>query len=124
MNWLHCDGPRGRHWGRYGAAGLLLAAPAGDGWLVLLDERADWVHHGGTVEAIVDAALEGAAGRAGIILCGLYGEPPKILNKLVDVAAARPGVLGIDLAGGLRPFRNQSREGVGPLDRHTALRRQ
>ena len=49
MNWLHCSGPRGRHWGRYGAAGLLLAAPADDGWQVLLDERADWVHHGGTV---------------------------------------------------------------------------
>ena len=49
MSWLFCTGPRGRHWGRYGAAGLLLAAPAADGWAVLLDERAGWVHHGGTV---------------------------------------------------------------------------
>jgi len=67
VNWLHCSGPRGRHWGRYGAAGLLLAAPVDDGWQVLLDERADWVHHGGTVgvpggaihpgERPIDAAL-------------------------------------------------------------------
>jgi len=49
VSWLSCSGPRGRHWGRYGAAGLLLAAPMADGWAVLLDERADWVHHGGTV---------------------------------------------------------------------------
>ncbi|HMC68095.1 MAG TPA: NUDIX hydrolase [Mycobacteriales bacterium] len=49
MNWLHCSGPRARHWGRHGAAGLLLAAPVGGAWQVLLDERADWVHHGGTV---------------------------------------------------------------------------
>ena len=49
MSWLHCSGPRGRHWGRYGAAGVLLATPVADGWQVLLDERADWVHHGGTV---------------------------------------------------------------------------
>jgi 8-oxo-dGTP diphosphatase len=49
MNWLQCTGPRRRHWGRYGAAGLLVAAPVDDVWHVLLDERADWVHHGGTV---------------------------------------------------------------------------
>src|SRR5438309_533107 len=30
----------------------------------------------GSLEAFVDAAVHGAAGRAGIILCGLYGEPP------------------------------------------------
>jgi adenosine deaminase len=55
------------------------------------------------VEAIVDAALEGVAGRAGVILCGLYGEPPHILGDLVRVAATRPGVVGIDLAGGPSP---------------------
>jgi 8-oxo-dGTP diphosphatase len=47
--------------------GLLLAAPVADGWAVLLDERAGWVHHGGTVgvpggamhpgERPIDAAL-------------------------------------------------------------------
>ena len=34
-----------RHWGRYGAAGLLLVAP---GPLVLLQHRAGWSHHGDT----------------------------------------------------------------------------
>jgi adenosine deaminase len=48
----------------------------------------------------VDAAVEGASGRAGIVLCGLYGEPPEVLHALVDVAASRRGVVGIDLAGG------------------------
>src|SRR5687767_5784205 len=30
---------------------------------------------GASVEAVVDAAVEGCAGRARLILCGLYGEP-------------------------------------------------
>ena len=58
------------------------------------------LHRGASIEAIVDAAVEGAAGRAGIILCGLYGEPPEVMHKLVDVAAGRRGVVGVDLAGG------------------------
>jgi adenosine deaminase len=57
--------------------------------------------HGGTnVAAIVDAAIEGVAGRAGIILCGLYGEPPSVLDRLVEIARTRREVVGIDLAGG------------------------
>ena len=31
-------------------------------------------------EEIVDAALDGIDGRAGLILCGLYGEAPSVLN--------------------------------------------
>jgi 8-oxo-dGTP pyrophosphatase MutT (NUDIX family) len=71
MNWLQCDEPRRRHWGRHGAAGMLVAAPADKGWHVLLDERADWVHHGGTVgvpggaihpgERAIEAALREVA---------------------------------------------------------------
>ncbi len=66
------------------------------------------LHRGAPIEAIVDAALEGIAisaemGRAGLILCGLYGEPLELLDRLVDVAATRPGVVGIDLAGGPAP---------------------
>jgi 8-oxo-dGTP diphosphatase len=39
----------GNFWGRYGAAGLLLCAPAPDGGTsVLLQRRAGWSHHGGT----------------------------------------------------------------------------
>jgi len=58
------------------------------------------LHRGGSIEEIVDAALEGIAGRAGLILCGLHGEPPEVLDALVRAAATRPGVVGIDLAGG------------------------
>ena len=39
------DGPHGRFWGRFGAAGLLLAHPDAG---VLLQLRADWSHLGGT----------------------------------------------------------------------------
>lgn len=56
--------------------------------------------HGGSLEEVTDAALSGLEGRAGLILCGLYGEPPEVLEALVRVAEHRPGVTGIDLAGG------------------------
>jgi adenosine deaminase len=55
---------------------------------------------GAALEAIVDAAVEGCAGRAGLLLCGLYGEAPGVLDRLVEVAGPRSGVVGIDLAGG------------------------
>jgi adenosine deaminase len=83
------------------------------------------LHRGAPIEAIVDAALEGAAGRAGLILCGLYGEPPALIERLVAAAAARPGVVGIDLAGGpaegqrfrladyAAPFRRAAEAGLG-----------
>jgi adenosine deaminase len=58
---------------------------------------------GSSREAVVDAALEGLSsfrGRHGIVLCGLYGEPPSVLESLVEIARSRPGVVAIDLAGG------------------------
>ncbi|MCK6549479.1 adenosine deaminase family protein [Myxococcota bacterium] len=58
------------------------------------------LHRGASIEVIVDAAIEGVAGRAGLVLCGLYGEPPEVLDALVDCAATRRAVVGIDLAGG------------------------
>lgn len=58
------------------------------------------LHVGASLEAIVDAALEGIAGRAGLLLCALYGEPPDLVARLVATAASRPGVTGLDLAGG------------------------
>jgi len=57
----------------------------------------------GDIEAFVDAALVGLDGRAGLILCGLYGEPPEVLDRLVAAAIPREGVVGIDLAGGPAP---------------------
>lgn len=41
--WTTCDDGH-QHWGRYGAAGLLVAAPQG----VLLQHRAPWSHGGDT----------------------------------------------------------------------------
>lgn len=61
------------------------------------------LHRGAAMEEIVDAALEGIAGRAGLLLCGLYGEPPALLDRLVSIAATRRGVVGLDLAGGPVP---------------------
>lgn len=71
-----------------------------DGVTTLEVRFAPQLHCGAALEAIVDAALEGLDGRAGLVLCGLYGEPVASLERLVDVAASRPGVVGLDLAGG------------------------
>jgi adenosine deaminase len=56
------------------------------------------------LEPIIDAALEGVNQRAGLILCGLYGEPPALIERLVEIGASRRGVVGLDLAGGPLPF--------------------
>ncbi len=117
------------------------------------DAAADGVHaleirfapqlHGDDPGAIVDAALEGIAGRAGLILCGLYGEDPAILDAHVELARTRPGVVAIDLAGGpvpghsydladyVRPFTRARDLGIGrtvhasegrpPHEIHTAV---
>ncbi len=58
------------------------------------------LHLGAPVEGIIDAALEGIDRRAGLILCGLYGEPPEILMGMVEAARSRQEIVGIDLAGG------------------------
>jgi 8-oxo-dGTP pyrophosphatase MutT (NUDIX family) len=50
------DGARGRYWGTYGAAGLLLAHPEAG---VLLQLRVEWSHFGGTW------GLPGGARKAG-----------------------------------------------------------
>lgn len=65
------------------------------------------LHLGGSPETIVDAALEGISEsplpHTGLILCGLYGEPVEVLTSHVEIARTRPGVVGIDLAGGPSP---------------------
>ncbi len=76
---------------------------AAEGVTTLEIRFAPQLHRGAPAEAILDAALSGVAGRAGILLCGLYGEPPEILGALVEAGARRKGVVGIDLAGGPLP---------------------
>jgi adenosine deaminase len=63
------------------------------------------LHDAMPIEAAIEAVLEGLAGRAGLILCALYGEAPGSVEALVRAAAgaARRGVVGIDLAGGPAP---------------------
>ncbi len=45
--WVVCERAH-RHWGRYGAAGLLVRHRGPDDDAVLMQHRADWSHHGGT----------------------------------------------------------------------------
>ncbi len=75
------------------------------------------LHRGAPIEAIVDAAVEGAGGRAGILLCALYGEPPELVERLVDAAASRDGVVGIDLAGGPDPSHSRRMADYAPAFR-------
>jgi adenosine deaminase len=72
------------------------------------------LHRGASMSEIVDAALEGIAGRAGLILCGLYGESPDVLMQLVDIAETRQGVVGIDLAGGPSPTHSFGMDDYAP----------
>jgi 8-oxo-dGTP pyrophosphatase MutT (NUDIX family) len=56
-----------RHWGRAGAAGLLLHRDGADGTEVLLQHRAVWSHHGGTWGTPGGALHEGESARAGAL---------------------------------------------------------
>ena len=53
--WTYC-GCGERHWGRYGAAGLLLTDPGRTG--VVLQKRSRMVHYGGTW-SVPGGAIEG-----------------------------------------------------------------
>lgn len=85
---------------------------AAEGVTTLEIRFAPQLHQGAPIEAIVDAALSGISGRAGLILCGLYGEPPALLSHLASIA--RPGVVGLDLAGGPTPGHGWSMADYAP----------
>ena len=61
------------------------------------------LHYGAPIEEIVDAAQAGLYGNKKLVLCGLYGEHPNVLNRLVETARTREKVVGIDLAGAPSP---------------------
>jgi len=59
-----------------------------------------------SLEEIIDAVLDGLNGQASLILCGLYGDDPKLIESFVDLAKTRPGIVALDLAGGPAPNQN------------------
>jgi adenosine deaminase len=94
----------------------ICADAAREGVTTLEIRFAPQLHEGASPEAIVEAAAEGVAGRAGLILCGLFGEDPSVLEGLVDVARSCPDVVGIDLAGGpSAAHRHQLRDYARPF---------
>lgn len=70
--------------------------------------------HGPPLDVVVDAALRGLDGCAGLILCVLYGDAPDLAEALVDLAIPRAGVVGIDLAGGPLPTHRFGMRDYGP----------
>lgn len=72
-----------------------------DGVTTLEIRFAPQLHRGADMASIVDAALEGIGGRAGLILCALYGDDPALVRRLVALGRGRAA--GIDLAGGPAP---------------------
>ena len=53
------------------------------------------LHCNGGIERVIDAAISGLKPRHNLILCGLYGEPPEVLQSLVKAAKTRPRAVGI-----------------------------
>lgn len=87
---------------------------ASEGVTTLEIRFAPQLHRDAPPEEVIDAALDGISGRAGLILCGLYGEPLGVLEGLVEAAATRQGVVGIDLAGGPAPWHSFRLEDYSP----------
>ncbi len=74
---------------------------AAEGVTTLEIRFAPRLHRGAPMQRIVDAAIEGIGGRAGLILCALYGDPPDAVRALVDLGRGK--AVGLDLAGGPLP---------------------
>jgi len=56
--------------------------------------------HGNDLNKIVDDVCKGLKFNFKLILCGLYGNSPKLIEEFVDIAINNPDVVGIDVAGG------------------------
>ena len=55
------------------------------------------------IDEVVRAAILGLSYNFKLILCGLYGQNPSVIESLVEVAKKYKDVVGIDIAGGPRP---------------------
>jgi 8-oxo-dGTP diphosphatase len=142
VSWLACAEGGSRHWGRHGAAGLLLVALDGERRRVLLDRRAHWVHQGGTVgipggaihagETVLVAAMREVAEEA----TGLDGLDPVVLgshSQACDICARwtyTTVIASVPTAVPVRPRSFESDgfdwveiEGVERLPLHPGLRR-
>lgn len=133
--WVEC-GLGHRHWGLFGAAGLLVHRPGPEGREVLLQHRATWSHHGGTwgllggarqrAEDAVQAALREAAEEGGVDgsdvrVHGLFQDPhggwsyETVLGSAAADVAARPtGGESIDVGW----FTVDGPDGVDALELH------
>ena len=142
MSWFSCDGFGVRHWGRYGAAGLLLVAVDAGVPHVLLDRRAAWVHQGGTVgvpggaihegETVLEAALREATEEAHGLddlspdVVGSHSQVCEVCERwtYTTVVASVPAVLpvaprSLESAG----YEWVAVDGVESLPLHPGLRR-
>ena len=138
--WIEC-GLGHRHWGLFGAAGLLLARPGAHGTEVLLQHRATWSHHGGTwgllggarhrAEGAVQAALREAGEEGGlepsdVRVHGRFDDPhggwsyETVLATAAAGTSARPtGGESIDVGW----FAVDGPAGVDGLDQHPGFGR-
>ena len=86
--WAFCSQGH-RHWGRAGAAGLLLHRDGAEGPEVLLQHRASWSHHGGTWGTPGGALHDGEP--AGTVRWELHSDPK--LGERVELTQTVPAVL-------------------------------
>jgi 8-oxo-dGTP pyrophosphatase MutT (NUDIX family) len=87
--WVHCAAGH-KHWGLFGAAGLLLRHFDADGttWL-LMQHRAAWSHHGGTWGLLGGARAPGesagqAARREALEEAGLAADAYSVTDQYLD----------------------------------------
>ena len=59
--------------------------------------------HSKDISSVIKAAHDGLKYGYNLILCGLYGEHPSILENLIDKGKEFKSVVGIDLAGAPQP---------------------
>lgn len=129
--WVTCAAGH-RHWGRFGAAGLLLR----DGADVVLQHRSDWTHHGGTWglpggardshEDVVEAALREALEEGGIVAANveplaIYGDDHGGWSYTTVLARPRRTVVPVALNAESVELRWWPRRAVLRLPLHPGL---